>query len=206
MIVKPSISWLKTDSDLLLINDVNVVLLGMGDNVVIYPTPLPNLLSIAEALGDFSAALYAMADAGPSATMNKNNKRLILTGLVRQLASYVTVACQGDLMKLTLSGFPIQKPNRTPIGTLPAPQNLIVTHGALTGTLNAKVNPVFGAATYNWMWTANTPNAVPMTGQSTAASFIITGLTPGVTYTVLCNAVGAAGPSNWSNPVSIIAV
>jgi hypothetical protein len=45
-----------------------------------------------------------------------------------------------------------------------------------------------------------------VTGQSTAASFIITGLTPGVTYTVLCNAVGAAGPSNWSNPVSIIAV
>jgi hypothetical protein len=206
MIVKPAINWLTKDSDTMLLNDTNVVLLGMGDNVAIYPTPSPNLLAIAEAMGDFQSAVAAAADGGPSATSNKNNKRFILVGYLRQLASYVGVACQGDMTKLLLSGFPIQKPVRTPVGMLPAPQGLIVTHGMLTGTLNAKVNPVFGAATYNWMWTANTPNAVPVTGQSTAASFIITGLTPGVTYTVMCNAVGAAGPSNWSQSAPIMAI
>jgi hypothetical protein len=206
MIVKPSISWLTTDSDVQLVNDTNVILLGMGDNVAIYPTPLPNLLTVAEAMGDFSSALAAAADGGPSATANKNNKRGILVGYLRQLGSYVGVACQGDMTKLLLSGFPAQKPVRTPVGTLPAPQNLTVTHGALTGNLNAKASPVFGAATYNWTCTADTPNAVPLTGQSTAASFTFAGLTPGVTYTITGNAVGAAGPSNWSQSASLMAI
>jgi hypothetical protein len=37
----------------------------------------------------------ATADGDPSATAKKNNLRLVLTGLMRQLASYVTVACKG---------------------------------------------------------------------------------------------------------------
>jgi hypothetical protein len=206
MIVKPAINWLTTDSDTQLLNDTNVVLLGMGHNVAIYPTPSPNLLTVAEAMGDFSAALAAAADGGPSATANKNNKRFILVGLLRQLASYVGVACQGDMTKLLLSGFPVQKPVRTPVGTLPAPQGLTVTHGMLTGNLTAKVNPVFGAATYNWTCTADSPDAVPVTGQSTAGSFTFAGLTPGVSYTVTSNAVGAAGPSNWSQSAPIMAI
>jgi hypothetical protein len=44
-----------------------------------------------------------------------------------------------------------------------------------------------------------------LTGQSTAASYTFSGLTPGVAYTIAGNAVGAAGPSNWSNPASLIA-
>jgi hypothetical protein len=127
-------------------------------------------------------------------------------GLLRQQASYVAVACQGDMTKLLLSGFPIQKPVRTPVGMLPAPQGLTVTHGMLTGNLTAKVNPVFGAATYNWTCTADSPDAVPVTGQSTAGSFTFAGLTPGVTYIITVNAVGAAGPSNWSQSAPIMAI
>jgi len=47
---------------------------------------------------------------------------------------------------------------------------------------------------------------VPITGQSTAASYSFTGLTPAVTYTIALNALGAAGLSNWSSPVSQIAI
>ena len=206
MIVKPAINWLTTDSDPLLINDTTVVLLGLTNNTAIYPAPLPTVADTQTALNNFSAAVAATADGGKSATAKKNNLRLILVGLLRQEASYVAVACQGDMTKLLLSGFPIQKPTRTPIGILPAPQNLVVTHGALSGSLNASVNSVFGAATYNWTCTAATAGAVPITGQSTAASFTFSGLTPGVAYTIAANAVGAAGPGNWSNPASLIVV
>jgi hypothetical protein len=105
---------------------------------------------IQTALDNFSAGLAAAADAGPSATPKKNNLRLILMGLMRQLASYVAVACKGDMTNLLLSGFPVQKPVRSPIGALPAQQNVTVTHGVISGELDVKVNPVFGASTYNW--------------------------------------------------------
>ena len=207
-IVKPAILWLTrdSDSDPLLINDVSVVLLGLTNNTAIYPAPLPTVADTQTALDKFSAAVAAAADGGRSATANKNNLRLILVGMLRQLASYVGVACQSDMENLLLSGFPIQKPTRAPIGILPAPQNLIVVHGMLSGSLDASVSPVFGAATYNWTCTANTPGATPLTGQSTAASFTFSGLTPSASYTITCNAVGAAGPSNWSSPASLIAV
>jgi hypothetical protein len=206
MITKPAIQWLNSDSDTLLVNDICVILLALANNTAIYATPSPALPVVQAALDNFSAGLAATADGGPSATVKKNNLRLILAALVRQLASYVTVACKGDMANLILSGFPVQKPVRTPIGTLPAPQNLVITHGAITGELDAKVNPVFGAATYTWTCTAATPGAVPVTGLSTAASYAFTGLTRGVSYTIAGNAIGAAGPSNWSNPVSEIAL
>jgi len=206
MIIKPSISWLTTDRDALLINDTGVVVLAMTNNVAIYDKPAPELTVIQSALDDFSTAEAATADGGPSATSKKKNLRLVLVNLMRQLASYVAVACKGDMTNLILSGFPPQKPVRTPIGVLPAPQNLIVAHGMLSGELDARVNPVFGASTYNWTCTANTPGAVAQTGQSTAASFAFSGLTPGVSYTITANAVGAAGPGNWSNPASLIAI
>ena len=206
MIVKPSISWLTTDSDALLINDTSVVLLALANNISIYASPSPALPVTQTALDNYSAGLAATADGGPSATSKKNNLRLVLVGLMRQLAHYVAVACKGDMTNLILSGFPPQKPVRTPVGILPAPQNLIITHGMLNGDLNAKVNPVFGASTYNWTCTVSTPGAVPQTGQSTKASYTFSGLTPGVPYAIAVNAVGAAGPGNWSGPVSQIAV
>jgi hypothetical protein len=121
---------------------------------------------------------------------------------MRQLASYVQVACKGDLAVLLSSGFPIQKPQRSPIGVLPAPAGLTVTLGNRSGELDASAAPVPGAAIYNWrVTTAAAPNVVVQTAQTTAASNTFEGLTPGVVYNVQVNAVGSAGPSDWSDPV-----
>jgi hypothetical protein len=47
---------------------------------------------------------------------------------------------------------------------------------------------------------------VPITYQGTAANWTISGLTPGVIYSFALNAVGAAGPSNWSSAVSLMVI
>ena len=125
---------------------------------------------------------------------------------MRQLGAYVTVACLGDLHNLILSGFPPQKTTRTPVGILPAPLGLALRQGPLSGSLIAKASPVFGASTYNWTCTANTPGAVPITAQGTAAGCTFSGLTPGVIYTIALNAVGAAGTSNWSQSASLMVI
>ncbi|HEY5042026.1 MAG TPA: fibronectin type III domain-containing protein [Verrucomicrobiae bacterium] len=206
MIVKPSISFLTHDGDPQLITDTNTILTDMTGNPS-YPAPIPALATIKPALDEFSTAYANAAGGGVTLTSIKNDKRAALAALLRQLASYVQVACNGDLTVLLSSGFPIQKPQRNPVGVLPAPAYLTVAFGARTGELDAGVVPVPGAAIYNWqLAAASAPTAVLQTAQTTAASNSFAGLTPGVTYVVQVNAVGSAGPSDWSEPVSQMAV
>jgi hypothetical protein len=57
-----------------------------------------------------------------------------------------------------------------------------------------------GAAIYNWrLSAANAPTVVLQTAQTTAASNVFDNLTPGVVYNIEANAVGSAGPSDWSD-------
>ncbi|HEY3931655.1 MAG TPA: hypothetical protein VGM58_04730 [Verrucomicrobiae bacterium] len=206
MVVKTSITFLTADSDALLIIDTNTIMTMMTGNAS-YPAPSPMLAPVKAALNDFSTSLANAADGGLTLTSLKNDKRAVLVALLRELANYVQSACNGDLTVLMSSGFPIQKPQRFPIGVLPAPNNLVVTPGALTGELNAAVQPVFGAAIYNWrLAAASAPDVVLQTAQTTAASTTFSGLTPGIVYIIQANAVGSAGPSDWSNPVSKMVV
>jgi hypothetical protein len=68
------------------------------------------------------------------------------------------------------------------------------------------VNPVFGASIYNWKLTSNAPGVAVLTAQTTASYATFTNLTPGVTYTVSCSVVGAAGPGDPSQSASQMAV
>jgi hypothetical protein len=127
--------------------------------------------------------------------------------LLRQLANYVQANCKEDMTVLLSSGFPIQKPQRSPVGVLPAPSGLTVTLGSRTGELNASATPITGAAIYNWrVTTAAQPGVVVQTAQTTAASNTFANLTPGMVYNVQANAVGSAGPSDWSDPVPLMVV
>jgi hypothetical protein len=205
MKIKPSIQWINTDKDAEFINDTTVVIMGVSGNPDIYDKPVPTMPVVQAALDDFSDALAQTADGGPSATANKNKKRLILAGLVRQLASYVAVACQGDMTNLLLSGFPVQKPVNQPIGPLPTPSNTGLKHGLHSGELAGSVDPVFGALLYTFRLTPNTPGAETIVVQSSAAKCLFTGLTPAVSYSLVVNAIGTAGPSGWSNPAVLVA-
>ena len=53
---------------------------------------------------------------------------------------------------------------------------------------------------------ASSPDAPVQTTQTTAASTTFNGLTPGTAYSVEVNVVGSAGPSDWTCPVSQIAI
>lgn len=206
MIVKPSVSFLNDDSDPQLIVDVGGIITGLTNNPS-YSTPAPTIAEMTAGLGAFSTAVSDAAAGGVVLTGIKNDRRADLVALTRELASYVQVTCKGDLTVLLSSGFPIQKPQRNPVGDLPAPAGLTVTLGAHTGELDAAVTPVFGASIYNWrLSTAASPSAVLQTAQTTAASNTFTGLTPGVVYNAEVNCVGAAGPSDWSAPVPQMAV
>ncbi len=205
MNVKPAIGWLNSDSDGLLINDVSVVLKALADNVVIYKLPDPPLADVQLALDNLSTVVH-MVSRSPADNINKGNLRLVLTTLVRSLSYYVVKACNGSMANLILSGFPPQKTPGQPVGIPAQPQGLVVKHGAQLGELATRVNPVFGAVLYNYRLTANTPGAVPVIEQDTAASHTFGSLTSGVKYTVDVSASGSGGSmSDWSGSISLTA-
>ena len=206
MIVKPSVSFLTYDSDAQLIVDVQAILTIMAANAAIYGTPSPTLAAIIVALTNFRNALAAAADGGVALTAAKNTAREALVALMRNLASYVQVTCNNNLDNLLLSGFQPQSNSRTPIGVLPAPANLTVTLGARSGELVAAVAPVYGAAIYNWEVMVQGQTTVVQKAQTTAASNTFDNLTPGTAYSIVCNCVGAAGPSDWTDPQTQIVV
>ena len=198
MLVKPAIGFLNSDSDAQLITDSTTVLTSMTGNPH-YPTPAPTLAAITAAIHDFSAALANAADGGITLTAIKNAKRKALTALMRNLASYVHVTCNGDMAVLLSSGFPVQRNNRTPVGILPAPVPPVLQLGGRSGDLVASVTPIANAASYNWrLALASAPEKNLRTVPTTAASITFAGLTPGETYSVDVNAFGTAGNSDWS--------
>jgi hypothetical protein len=205
MIVKPAITWLNRVDDATLKVNIGTILMMMAENDAIYDDPAPTLATVQTALDDFSLKTAAAADGGKSATSAKKAARKVLTDLVRQLASYVQVACQGDLTNLLSSGFPTHKPVREPVGQLAKPQELTVKHGPQQGDLTARVKPVKGAVNYNWRILANLPGAVPVIVQDTAATHVFTDLTAGVCYTIDVYALGTAGPTDWCSPASLTA-
>ena len=90
---------------------------------------------------------------------------------------------------------------------LPPPANLQVKLGTRSGQLTTKVEPVQGASIYNWRVTASSsPDNPVQTRQTTGARHTFSGLTPGIVYNVEVNALGAAGPSNWTGPARLMVV
>ena len=201
MIAKVSISFLNDDTDPQLITDTSTIVQALTGNAI-YPTPTPSLAALGTALTTFTHALSAAAEGGVPLTLAKNDARAALVALLRELASYVQLTCNGDMTKLLTSGFSAQKAARTPVGILPAP-TVTVKLGGRSGDLAAKLAPLAGAAIYNWrVTTASSPAAPVLTAQTTAASNTFSGLTPGVVYQVSANAVGSAGASDWSDPAT----
>jgi hypothetical protein len=199
MVVKAAIGFLTADSDAQLVLDTQAAIEGLTNNTS-FPTPNPMLASITTALTAFTTAIAEAANGGKELTSAKNAKRAELVSLMRQLASYVTITSNGDMTKLLSSSFPYQTPTRTTIGTLPAPDSPVLKLGTKSGEIDASVTPIYGAYVYNWrVALSSSPNTFVQTVQTTGGRNTFEGLTPGQSYIVEANAVGSAGPSDWSN-------
>ena len=172
-----------------------------------FATPSPTLASTTTALSAFTVALADAANGGTELTSIKNAKRAELVSLMRQLASYVTVTCNGDMTKMLSSGFIYQKPTRSKIGQLPAPGTPMVKQGGVSGQLNASTPPIYGASSYNWsVALASAPDKSVQTQQTPGGKAQFDGLTAGEDYSVTVNAIGAAGTSDWSDAATLIVI
>lgn len=118
----------------------------------------------------------------------------------RSLAAYVEGASMGNPATVESSGFSITAP-RTPVGMLPAPTNLRATLGQ-EGTCGLRWDRDRGAQ--SWVAQCAPSPSGPWTEiyMGTRARCLATSLTSGSQYWFRVQAIGAAGPSDWSDPTT----
>ncbi|MFL6529682.1 MAG: hypothetical protein ACJ8KX_04370 [Chthoniobacterales bacterium] len=204
-LTKVSVSFLTADPDPTLTSRVSNIVYALTDNE--YYTGLQaDLPAIATANGDFANAIAAAADGGKQLNAAKRAARAALVSLVRPLGGKVQLACQNNMTILLSSGFPVQKPNRTPAQIPATPITPAVSQG-LTGQAYVVTGRVEGAYVYNWrVALADTPETFIQHAQSTGGRVTIDSLTPGKICLFQANAVGTAGTSDWSNAGSLMVI
>jgi hypothetical protein len=116
-----------------------------------FPTPSPVLTSITTQINLVNAKLteqQASFRTYQQKTAELQTERLNLSKLLETEASYVQIASNGDEAKIKSSGFDVRQKG-SPIGVLPAPENLLLYAGYKDGEVNAAWNSVRGAKSYN---------------------------------------------------------
>src|SRR5689334_3332282 len=132
--VRISLSFRKyTDSQLASL--AAAVIKGITGNKAL-PNPPVELTTVETALEDFSAALAATPLGGVPATAAKNNKRVILIGLLQKIGYYVQSHCNNDREILVSSGFG-ELPSRA-VSSAPAKPSILSVDNANTTQLVVK--------------------------------------------------------------------
>lgn len=209
MIVKVSISELNKASAQDVWSRGNIVIEALTRNAAIFTKPNPDVPTLQSSNDLLKAAIlnYETAGGGKLLSATVKARRADMVGLLRLEASYVTSTANGDMEILLKGGFPIQKPTRTPIGQLPAPNAPTVTQGTLGGQLNAATPPLYGGQAYLWrVALEKSPEVYVQTAQTTAASTSFYDLTPGEIYNIEVQVIGSAGPSDWSDAGSLMVI
>lgn len=169
-----------------------------------FPTPVVSVADLTTALATFNDALAAAAQGGPAETAAKNAARNALAGLLRQEANYVQGIAMNDLAMLLSSGFNNINTNRAQ-SPLVAP-SIIGIDNEMSTQLVVRSQPVDNARAYEVQY-KNGAGWLPAGIFTQARRITVTDLTPGTTYTVQARAVGGStGYSDWSNPVSHMAM
>jgi len=202
LIIRPSFAYQDAPDDGF-ISAVNNVEKGLDGNPVLNtpPVPIASLRASKEAL---ELAMPAAKDGGKKAVLDKNKKRQDTTIMMRLLAHYVEIACNGDMKVFLSSGFePAVKTPKKPPEPLPVP-TFHVDYGTTLGQLLVGVDFVPKAMHYQ---VEGQQVVTPPAPEAPTTTFMVNSvkkpvefnnLTPGATYSFKVRAYGKLGYTEWS--------
>ncbi len=187
-------------------------LLGFAPNVITKVTGDPLMAGIKPAVAaqqaafdDFSAKNAAAKNRGKMEILQRKMSQKVLVTGFGQWANFIDTAADGVLAVIIGSGFDARRAPGT--GEIPSiPTNLRTRNGANSG--EAVVACTGGRNIRNFSpQYAEAPEG-PWIDRplSTKSNVLFPGLTPGKTYWFRLKANGAKGSSDWSSPISKMAV
>ena len=131
----------------------------------------------------------------------RDNQRAATEAAARTLAVGAE-ALTGAAATLQSGGWELQAA-RAPVGQLPQPANLVATGGDLEGTVDLSWDALRrGVQTYIAQQATSSSGPWTQCYVGKASSCTVTGLTSGTQYWFQVCAIGAAGPSAWSDPAT----
>jgi hypothetical protein len=169
------------------------------------PVPGADLIDFAITVGQAADAAQAARATLRELVSTHNDMLATLEGYLRQTGSYVQSVSGGQAAIIELAGLNVRHASGS-IGRLPAPQSLMLVPGRNPGTVTLRWQRVKGATTYliQYAAAATLPSAFNREESVTRSKQRINGLVSGVRYWFRVAAIGAAGPSAWTNVVSVV--
>lgn len=167
-----------------------------------FPDAGPLVAKVKTASDAFDKELLETIDGGTSNTARKDLCRVSVEDELKVLGLHVQTNCKNDLSILLSSGFKNKKPGE-PVEELDAPDNLKVTNGKSSGTIDVSVDKVKGAHTYVFQYTE-----VPVTEKSAWVTLVgkakrsIKNLTPGTQIAVKAAVQGTSEELNFTDIVT----
>jgi hypothetical protein len=170
-----------------------------------FPTPVPTLEAVTDAINDYSEKLIASAGKDLVMVAEKNQSRLFLESMMAKLGLYVMFTAMGDEAALKSSGFPVVKERTTRYITNTG--NVTLTNGVTSGQMQSRVKSQKAARSYQHQITDSEPadNTVWDIRTVSTCKYVFSGLTPGKRYWVRVAVVGSADQIAYSPVASMYA-
>jgi hypothetical protein len=188
----------KTDAELKAysLNHIN----KMNGNAA-FPTPVPAATVVQAKHDAFSTALTGLDGllaACSQGTATKDAARAELIMALTQRARNIEGTPGLTEAQALSTGFEVRS-GRTPVGDLPAPQNLAASGGDQPGEVDCQWEPVRGRSTYLAEWAASVAGPWTQGYAGSKSKCTFTGLAAGALLYFRVRAVGANGPGPWSD-------
>ncbi len=166
----------------------------------LYTSPDVPISELTLILSNFEAAILAAADGNHIAKAALRNAEDLADTAYRNEAAYVQRVSNGDEAKILSSGFSVAKPHG------PHHKAVLAAIDALnSGELKLVAQTVEKAGSYDWQMSEDDKIWVTI-GQSTAASYFVTGLTPVKIYYFRYRAVTTQGVTDYCEPISKVVI
>lgn len=205
--VKLALAELSIEEKTQLANNIASALTGNAA----FTTPNPTLATLQATAASLTSAATKVADIRKQseiATIEQDDAEDLLDSVLTQLGSYVENTSGGDEAKILSTGMGV-KAAAASVGILPAPGPVAANTGDAPNEVDLSWPRLNGSKSFVVQY-ATDPNATDGDWKfgttSTKSSCTIGNLTPGARFWFRVAAVGSAGQSPWSSPVTARAI
>jgi hypothetical protein len=167
-----------------------------------YPSPAPTLATVTAAITALEAAETATLARTRGSVPVRNEKRLALVMLLRQLRGYIQTVADANpdtaVSVIESAGVGVRK------ATARKPRVFEVKPGAVSGSAELVAALASRRASYEWETSTDGGKTWVLARSTLQAKATVTGLTPGAVVQFRYRPVTKAGEGDWSQPLSLV--